>query len=294
MALVGGARYARRMDGVRAGVGIGVIALAAVVLGCQSMPSERTRATPTAAVAATVRPTAVATRTAPPIATVTVTPPVALATAAPAEAAAPPAVPPAVPGVAARRDAAEPAAAEPAAPYAAIPTAQPPAPRPPRAFRTPERSGDRAFIAPPGGAAAGGADAAAAPGMAANPNAAGQRGGSGVVILRATARTAIEGFDVRVTYPQSLGRFSTTGDNQADCTGAAGAIVTASDRGMGEARVLVASASALALPFDVFCRFSVASGARLDAADFAARVAEVASDGKKADPGLVVVDVVVR
>ena len=68
----------------------------------------------------------------------------------------------------------------------------------------------------------------------------------------------------------------------------------ASDRGNGELKLVVASAQALPLPFDVFCTFTVAPGARLTASAFEARVAEVASNGKKADLGLVLVDVVVR
>jgi hypothetical protein len=217
-------------------------------------------------------------------------------TALPSEAAAPPSAPPAAADAPSGVPAPAPGAVHPPAPppFAAIPTAQPQAPRPPRAFRTPERAGDQAFVPPPGNAAApdGGADAAT--GAATAPNAAaGPRGGSGVVIFRATGQSAVEGFDVRVSYPQSLGRFTAT-NNQADCTGGANAIVTASDRGIGELRLLVASAQALAFPFDVFCRFTVAPGARLDPGDFATRVAEVSSDGKKADPGLVSVAVVVR
>ena len=52
--------------------------------------------------------------------------------------------------------------------------------------------------------------------------------------------------------------------------------------------------SALTFPIDVFCRFTTEPGAGVGAADFAARIAEVTSGGKRADLGLLLVNVVVR
>ncbi|MEO6028788.1 MAG: hypothetical protein ABIR79_18135 [Candidatus Binatia bacterium] len=282
-------------------VGGAVLVGGAALFGCQSSPSERATATPGVTPARTLPP-AVATKVLdrfaeePRTVPTTLSAPTALRTIVPVAPMAPPVAPAPtrVVPVPPRADGTVPAQpAEPVAPYAAMPTAQPIQPRPPRAFRTPERAGDPAFVPPQGNAATGDTASDAEGAAAAAPNAAGQRATSGVVIFRATARTAVEGFDVRVTYPTSLGHFTAT-NNQVDCTGAAGAIVTASDRGNGELRLLVASAQALTLPFDVFCRFTVAAGARLSTGAFETRVAEVASNLKKADPGLVLIDVVVR
>jgi len=304
VALAGAARYARGMGRIRRGVGIGAVVFlvgGAVLLGCQSSTNERASATPVVTPAPTV-PLAIATERVvrpadPPRVVPTEVPaPTALSTILPAAPIAPRPAPAAtrVVVVPPRAEGTAPAQpAEPVAPYAAMPTAQAIPPRPPRAFRTPERAGDPAFVPPRGNAASGATASDAEQAAPSAPNAAGQRATSGVVIFRATARTAVEGFDVRVTYPTSVGHFTAT-NNQVDCTGAAGAIVTASDRGNGELRLLVASAQALTLPFDVFCPFTVAPGARLDRSGFEARVAEVTSNLKKADPGLVLIDVVVR
>lgn len=168
------------------------------------------------------------------------------------------------------------------------------APRAARAFRTPERPAPPVF-APNGGGApdAAARDDGAPPAMAPAPRAPAARSGTALVVFRATARTAIEGFDVRVTYPRTLGQFATDGQ-QADCNAGTGTLVVASDRGTGEMRLLVAGAQALPLPLDVFCRFAVTGGGGLDAGQFAVRVAEVTSDAKRADPSLLIVNVVVR
>ena len=73
-----------------------------------------------------------------------------------------------------------------------------------------------------------------------------------------------------------------------------GMLVVANDHGSGGLQVLVASATALPLPLDVFCRFTLEPGAGLDAGAFTVRVAEVTSDGKRADPALLLVSVFVR
>jgi hypothetical protein len=161
----------------------------------------------------------------------------------------------------------------------------------PRAFRTPERAAPPAFVPPQAGAPpTGGDEPADVPAPPAGPAAAPRRT-SGLVVFRATARTALEGFDLRIAYPASLGSFSAGG--QADCQAGTGAIVAANDRS-GELRLLVASAQPLPFPLDVFCRFTTAPGAGLDAGAFDVRVAEVTSDAKRADPSLLIVNVVVR
>jgi len=161
----------------------------------------------------------------------------------------------------------------------------------PRAFRTPEREVPPAFVAPQ-----------AAPPLEA-PNepahdapAAGMppaRSTAALVVFRVAARTALEGFDLRVAYPRTLGSFAGNGQ-AADCNAGTGALVAASDRGDGELRLLVASAQGLPFPLDVFCRFTVTPGAGLDPRAFEVRVAEVTSDGKRADPSLLIVNLVVR
>lgn len=174
-----------------------------------------------------------------------------------------------------------------------MPVATAVAPRAARAFRTPERPGPPVFV-PDGGAADGAAPEGRAPGaMAPAPRGPAARTGTALVVFRATARTAIEGFDVRVSYPRTVGQFSTDGQ-QADCNAGTGTLVVASDRGTGEMRLLVAGAQALPLPLDVFCRFAVTGGGGVDAGQFAVRVAEVTSDGKRADLSLLIVNVVVR
>ncbi|MCC6849035.1 MAG: hypothetical protein IT294_11085 [Deltaproteobacteria bacterium] len=108
-----------------------------------------------------------------------------------------------------------------------------------------------------------------------------------------TARTALEGFDLRVGYPRAVGAFG-TGARPAECQAGTGLLVAANDRGDGELRLLVASAQALPFPLDVFCRFTAEPGAGLGAGDLTVRVAEVTSDGRRGDPALLLVSVAVR
>src|SRR5262249_24869455 len=159
----------------------------------------------------------------------------------------------------------------------------------PRAFRTPERAAPQAFVAPDGADDGGAASAPSAPEPAVGARPAAPRAGSGLVVFRATARTGLEGFDIRVAYPQSMRSFRASGGG-AECNAGTGMLVMANDRGRGELQVLVASASALPFPLDVFCRFTLASGAALDPSAFTVRVAEVTSDGKKANPDLLLVN----
>lgn len=166
------------------------------------------------------------------------------------------------------------------------------APRP-RAFRTPERAAPPVFMAPEGTGPGAAAPDAPASDHAPMPAAPAARGGTGLVVFRVTARTAVEGFDLRVTYPRTLGAFATSGQ-QADCNAGTGTLVVAGDRGTGELRLLVASGQALPLPLDVFCRFTLTPGSGLDARSFDVRVAEVTSNAKRADSGLLIVNVVVR
>lgn len=182
-----------------------------------------------------------------------------------------------------------------AAPGAGLGAVAPAAPVQPRAYRTPERAAPPAFVAPQDDAASAGTDAAAgavgdAPVMAPRPA---PRGGSAAVVFRVSARTAVEGFDLRIGYPRNAGSF-VIGGQPAECNAGTGMIVAANDRGTGEMRLLVASAQALPFPIDVFCRFGTEAGASVGAADFSVRVAEVTSDGKRADTGLLLVSVVVR
>lgn len=163
----------------------------------------------------------------------------------------------------------------------------------PRTYRTPERAAPPAFVAPE--ADGGEPDAGAAP-MERAPMVGGRpatRSSSGLVVFRFSARTGLEGFDIRVAYPTAVGSFGNA-SRPADCSAGSGMIVTANDRGNGELRLLVASAQALPFPLDVFCHFAVEPGGSIDAGAFGVRVAEVASNGKKADPGLLLVDIVVR
>ena len=162
----------------------------------------------------------------------------------------------------------------------------------PRAFRTPERAGGPAFVAPqpaaPAPAAPDGGAVMPMPGSAANPS----RGTSGVVIFRVSSRAAIEGFDLRVAYPRSMGTFAA--GQQADCSAGSSAMVAGSDRGDGMLHLIVASGRDLPLPVDVVCRFGIAAGAALDASAFSVQVAEVTSDGKASDPSLLSVGVSAR
>jgi hypothetical protein len=119
------------------------------------------------------------------------------------------------------------------------------------------------------------------------------RAQSGLVVFRTTARTALEGFDLRVSYPPEMGSFGTS-SRQPDCNAGTGTLVVANDAGTGEMRLLVASASPLPFPLDVFCRFTLVGGGSLDPSAFAVRVAEVTIDAKRADTALLLVSVAVR
>lgn len=181
---------------------------------------------------------------------------------------------------------------------AGSPPAAPPVAAQPRAYRTPERAAPPAFVAPEGnvggepesGADGRGSAVGAPPVMAPRP---GARAGSAAVVFRVSARTAVEGFDLRIGYPRTSGAFGSAA-RPAECSAGTGMLIAANDRGDGEMRLLVASAQALPFPIDVFCRFTTEGGVSVGAADFAVRVAEVTSDGKRADPGLLLVSVVVR
>jgi hypothetical protein len=148
-------------------------------------------------------------------------------------------------------------------------------------------------MAPQGGAASAESDAAAGPTRMGTD--AGPRATSAVVAFRVSATEAIAGFFVRATYAQSFGHFVSLGANGADCTGAAGALITANDTGKGELILIAATAQTLQLPFDVFCRFTVTASERLDASAFQAQVAEVTlAAGTKGDPAVAAVAVSLR
>ncbi len=101
----------------------------------------------------------------------------------------------------------------------------------PRVFRTPERAAPPAFVAPGGAAEEG--DGMAAPDVpepAVGNRPPAPRAGSGLVVFHVTARTALEGFDLRVAYPRSLGAFGNSA-KQAECNAGTGALVVANDHG---------------------------------------------------------------
>jgi hypothetical protein len=289
------------MGWLRRVVGVGAWVLCASVLGCQSSPSggARSAPSPTAAraVPAPVATAAARSKSNPNVWAVSPTDtPAPVRTAIAVPSAPPPAIAPTAAPIAPPTDATNagaPAAAPPPA-FAGIPTAQPPPPRPARAFRTPERAGEQAFVAPQGGTAATESEAqAGATGMGSNT---GPHGTSAVVAFRVSASEAIAGFALRATYAQSFGHFvALGGGNGADCTGAAGAIITANDTGRGELILTAATAQTLQLPFDVFCRFTVTASERLDAGAFQTTVAEVTlAAGTRGDPGIAAVSISVR
>ncbi|MEB2283861.1 MAG: hypothetical protein OZ922_04180 [Myxococcales bacterium] len=161
----------------------------------------------------------------------------------------------------------------------------------PRAFRTPERAAPPAFVAPRSGAATDApSDGSDAPATAAGTA---PRSGSVVVVFRVSARTAVEGFTLRIGYPRAAGTFAGAA-NEPECSAGTGALIAANDPGSGEMKLLVASAQALPLPLDVACRFATRPGAAVGAADFAVAVAEVSSGAKRAEPSLLLVSVIVR
>ncbi len=162
----------------------------------------------------------------------------------------------------------------------------------PRAFRTATREAPPVFVAPQAGTPPSDAslpdDAAAAPGRM--PAA---RSTSTTVVFRTIARTAIEGFDLLVTYPLAAGDFAGSAD-QVQCTTIAGALLAANDHDDGTLRLLVASAQTLPSSLNITCRFTLAPGTVLDARTIAVAVREVASGGRVADRSLLTVAVDVR
>jgi hypothetical protein len=160
----------------------------------------------------------------------------------------------------------------------------------PRAFRTPERAAPPAFVAPQAALPPAETEPSQETPLVARPP---SRTTAALVVFRATARTAIQGFDLQIAYPRALGTFAANGQ-AADCSAGTGALVVANDRGDGQLRLVVASGQALPFPLDVFCRFELAPSTGLDPGAFHARVAEVTSDNKVADPSLLIINVVVR
>jgi hypothetical protein len=175
----------------------------------------------------------------------------------------------------------------------------PAAPAAPRAFRTPERAGDPAFVAPRGAAPESAAPNDAGIGMPAPaPMRPPARGGTRTVVFHAVARTAVYGVALVVLYPRTVGDFVGSGE-AVDCTAGGGTPLTKNDRDDGTMRLLLASASPLSLPFDISCRFAVAAGASIGPGDFGVQVAELTTvDGAgkvvSGDPGLLSVSVAVR
>lgn len=165
----------------------------------------------------------------------------------------------------------------------------------PRVFRTPERAGGPAFVAPRAAAPdTGASDVGTGMGMPPPaPMRQPARGGTRTVVFHAIARTALQGIDLRVTYPRDAGDFVGSAD-AVDCTAGGGGNFTPNDHDDGTMRLLVASAFPLTFPLDITCRFAVAAGASINARDIGVRVAEVTSNNVRADPGLLSVSVDVR
>lgn len=115
---------------------------------------------------------------------------------------------------------------------------------------------------------------------------------SATVVFRVVARTAIEGFDLRVTYPLAAGDFAGSADHVA-CS-APGVTLIPNDFDNGTLKLIVASAQALPLPLAISCRFEIAAGARLDARAIGVQVAEVVVNGASSDTSLLTVAVDVR
>ena len=172
----------------------------------------------------------------------------------------------------------------------AAPDATIAAPRP-RAFRTPIRDVPPPFVAPQGAmpeAPDAGADAESP-----SDRLPAARGATVTVVFRTIARTAIEGFDLLVTYPLATGGFAGSADH-VECVTASGALLAANDRDDGTMRLLVASAQTLPSPLAISCRYELAPGARLDARAIGVRVGEVSANGAAADASLLTVGVDVR
>ncbi len=163
-----------------------------------------------------------------------------------------------------------------------------------RAFRTPERAGAPAFVAPRAVAPeAPAADAEGGGGMPAVAPMRPARSGTRTVVFHAVARTALEGFDLFVTYPRTAGDFVGSGD-QVDCTTSGSGMLIGNDRDDGTMRLIVASAQTVSFPLDITCRFAVTAGAGIDRGDIGVRVGEVTSNGARGDASLLSVGVEVR
>lgn len=174
-------------------------------------------------------------------------------------------------------------------PPPALPTALAP---PPRVFRTPVRLAPPAFVPPAAPVEPEApADVESAPARPAAPPPA--RGGTATVTFRAIARTALEGFNLLVTYPVDAGEFVGSAD-QVSCTTAAGGLFIPNDHDDGTMNLIVANAQALPFPIAISCRFALAAGATIGSGSFAVHVAEVTSNGRTGDPSLLTVAVDVR
>jgi hypothetical protein len=113
------------------------------------------------------------------------------------------------------------------------------------------------------------------------------------VTFRAVARTALEGFNLLVTYPVDAGDFVGSAD-QVSCSTSGSVLFVANDHDDGAMNLIVASAQALPFPIAITCRFAIAAGAAIGPGSFAVHVAEVTSDARPGDPALLTVAVDVR
>lgn len=160
-----------------------------------------------------------------------------------------------------------------------------------RAFRTPEREAEPAFVAPrielP-------ADTdGTQPGEPAPTMPPPDRPYIATITFRAVASTEIDGFDLVIIYPRSAGNFVGSGAG-VDCRKTGDATLFVDDHEDGMLRLLVASSRALTFPFDVVCRFTVSPNATLPARLIAVNVADVTMGSEHGDPSALTVSVIAR
>jgi hypothetical protein len=161
-----------------------------------------------------------------------------------------------------------------------------------RAFRTPERAAEPAFVAPHAEVPPDAGDTQPddlAPESMAPPD----EPYIATVTFHAVASTEVDGFDLFVIYPRAAGDFVGS-RNGVDCRENGNATLFADDHEDGTLRILVAGSGALTFPFDVVCRFTVAPNASLTSRLIAVNVNEVSAGGKQADPSVLTVSITAR
>ncbi len=161
-----------------------------------------------------------------------------------------------------------------------------------RAFRTPERAAEPAFVAPQAEVPTDPGDTQAED-LENESMAPPDEPYVATVTFHALASTEVDGFDLFVIYPRSAGDFVGS-RNGVDCRDTGNATLFADDHEDGTLRILVAGSGALTFPLDVVCRFTVAPNASLTSRLIAVNVAEVTAGGANADPSVLTVSVTAR